>query len=103
MAADLILIARSIITMEPDAPRATAVAINGADGTIAAVGDLETCKNALPSALVKDLGDVVLMPGFIESHSHPVLSGMMTQKPAHSTRQRRNSPASSQVCTASKR
>jgi predicted amidohydrolase YtcJ len=83
MAADLILTARSIITMEPDAPRATAVAINGADGTIAAVGDLDSCRKALPSAPVQDLGDVVLMPGFIESHSHPVLSGMMTQKPAH--------------------
>ena len=82
MATDQILIASTIITMDEKAPRATAVAVK-ADGTIAAVGDLEACKKALPDATVTDLGDTVLLPGFVESHSHPVLSGIMTQAPAY--------------------
>ena len=30
-----------------------------------------------------DLGDSVLLPGFVEVHSHPLLSGTLTQDPAH--------------------
>ncbi len=30
-----------------------------------------------------DLGSDVLLPGFVESHSHPVLSGVATQPPAY--------------------
>jgi predicted amidohydrolase YtcJ len=83
MTDDLILTAASIITMDPSAPRATAVAIDGASGTIAAVGDLAECRAALPDAEVRDLGAIVLMPGFVESHSHPFVSGIATQEPAH--------------------
>ncbi|MSW56368.1 MAG: hypothetical protein F2835_06325, partial [Actinobacteria bacterium] len=46
MAMDQILTASAIITMDESAPRATAVAVK-ADGTIAAVGDLDACKKAL--------------------------------------------------------
>jgi len=82
MALHKILTAATVITMDEKMPRATAVAV-GADGIIAAVGDLETCQKALPDSEVIDLGDIALLPGFIESHSHPVLSGMMTQPPAY--------------------
>jgi len=82
MATDQILTASTIITMDENAPRATAVAVK-ADGTIAAVGDVAVCKAALPDAAVADLGDTALLPGFVESHSHPVLSGIMTQEPAY--------------------
>ena len=82
MATDQILTATTVITMDEKAPRATAVAVK-ADGTIAAVGDLDACKKALPDAAVTDLGDTALLPGFVESHSHPVLSGIMTQSPAY--------------------
>ena len=68
--------------MDEKAPQATAVAVK-ADGTIAAVGDLDACKKALPDAEVTDLGDTALLPGSVESHSHPVLSGIMTQAPAY--------------------
>ena len=82
MATEQILSAHTIITMDERVPRATAVAI-GADGKIAAVGDLDQCRAALPNAVVTDLAERVLLPGFIESHSHPVLSGIMTQPPAY--------------------
>ena len=82
MAAPKILTASTVITMDDATPRATAVAV-AADGTIAAVGDLAACQAALPGAPVTDLGDAVLMPGFVEPHSHPLLSGMSTQSPAH--------------------
>lgn len=82
MADPTILQARSVLTMDPALPRATHVAI-AADGTIAAVGDLAACQAALPGAAVRDLGDTVLMPGFIDSHSHPLMSGMGTQPPTY--------------------
>ena len=82
MTTEFILTASTIITIDETAPRATAVAV-GADGRIAAVGDLDACRKALPDAQVTDLGDTVLLPGFVESHSHPVLSGIMTQDPAY--------------------
>jgi predicted amidohydrolase YtcJ len=76
-----ILTASTIITMDPDVPRATAVAV-AADDTIAAVGELDGCRAALGADVdVVDLGDTVLMPGFVEPHSHPLLSGMTTQSP----------------------
>ena len=77
-----ILTASSVLTMDDANPRATAVAV-GADGRIAAVGDLADCTAALPSAEIIELGSDVLLPGFVESHSHPVLSGISTQPPAY--------------------
>src|ERR1700712_401475 len=71
MAGDLILIASAIITMDPSAPRAEALAVDTAAGTIAAVGTLMHCRAAAPGATERDLGDTVLLPGFIEAHSHP--------------------------------
>jgi predicted amidohydrolase YtcJ len=83
MAADLILKALAIITMDATATRADAVAIDTTTGRIAAVGTLEACQQAAPKATVRDLGDTVLMPGFIDPHSHPLLGGIVTQEPAH--------------------
>lgn len=83
MTADLILKAVAIITMDAAASRADAVAIDTTSGRIAAVGTLEACRQAAPTAAVKDLGPTVLMPGFIDPHSHPLLAGVVTQEPAH--------------------
>lgn len=82
MPAARILTASRILTMDESTPIATAVAV-GADGRIAAVGDLAACQTAVPGAEVVDLGSDVLLPGFVESHSHPVLSGITTQPPAY--------------------
>lgn len=83
MAVDLIIKASSIITMDPHNPRAEAVAVDTAAGTIAAVGAFSDLQSANPSADVKDLGKTVLTPGLIDPHSHPALSGLSTQSPAH--------------------
>ena len=78
-----ILKASSIITMDPARPRAEAVAFDETTGTIAAVGSLEDCRAAAAGATEIDLGREVLIPGFVEAHSHPILSGVSTQEPAH--------------------
>lgn len=83
MAIDLIIKASSIITMDPTNPRAEAVAVDTAAGTIAAVGSLADLQATNSAASVKDLGDTVLMPGLIDPHSHPALSGLSTQSPAY--------------------
>ena len=83
MTADVVLKAHTIITMDKQASRAEAVAFDSSTGVIEAIGTIEDVQAAAPSAAVTDLGDTVLMPGFVEPHSHPLLSGMATQKPAH--------------------
>jgi predicted amidohydrolase YtcJ len=83
MAADTILKASTIITMDDARPRARAIAIDSATGRITAIGSLGEVQTAAPGVPVTDLGEVVLMPGFVEPHSHPLLSGMATQEPAY--------------------
>ena len=83
MAPDLILKATTIITMDESLPRARALAIDTATGRITAIGSLAEVQAAAPGVPVTDLGSTVLMPGFVEPHSHPLLSGMATQKPAY--------------------
>lgn len=77
-----ILTASNIITMDPTKPRATALAIDDDSGRIVAVGSLDECREQNPSAEVRDLGSTVVMPGFIDPHSHPFISGTVTQPPA---------------------
>ncbi len=83
MAADLILKALVVITMNPTADRVDAVTIDSTSGRITAVGSLADCQRAAPDAKVRDLGATVLMPGFIDPHSHPLLGGIVTQEPAY--------------------
>jgi predicted amidohydrolase YtcJ len=75
-----ILTAGAIITMDEAAPRVDAVGFDG--DTIVVVGSLDECRSALPEAAVVDSGAAVLMPGFIDPHSHPLFSGVATQSPA---------------------
>ena len=79
---DVILTAATIITMDDDIPRAQAVAVSG--GRIVAVGTLEHCRAALPGAETVDTGAAALAPGFVEPHSHPLISGIATAAPARS-------------------
>jgi predicted amidohydrolase YtcJ len=83
VAGDLIITASSVITMDPAAPFAEAVAVDTAAGTITAVGSVARCRAAAPGAGERHLGDAVLVPGFIDAHSHPFLSGVITQPPAY--------------------
>lgn len=79
---DRILTAATVITMDDAVPRAAAVAVS--EGRIVAVGSLEECRAALPDAQVTDTGAAALLPGFIEPHGHPLISGVATQPPARS-------------------
>ncbi len=78
-----ILKAASIITMDPAKPRAEAVAVDTKTGEITAVGSLAEVQRSAPGVVPTDLGDTVLMPGFIDPHSHPLNGGMVTQAPAY--------------------
>jgi predicted amidohydrolase YtcJ len=77
---DQILKAGTVITMDPTRPRAEAVAVSA--GRIAAVGSLDECRAAAPDAEVVDTGAAALLPGLIEPHSHPLMSGVATEPPA---------------------
>ncbi len=83
MATDLIVKAKSIITVDEKAPRAESVGIDTATGLITAVGSFADIQAANPSAAVTDLGAAVLLPGFVDSHSHPIMGAMSTMEPAH--------------------
>lgn len=79
---DRILTAATVITMDDDVPRAEAVAVS--DGRIVAVGSVAQCSAALPGAELIDTGAAALLPGFIEPHGHPLISGIATEPPARS-------------------
>lgn len=78
-----ILKASTIITMDDKNPRAEAIAFDTDTKKITAVGSLKDVQAAAPNAKIKDLGTTVLMPGFIDPHNHPILSGITTQAPAY--------------------
>ncbi|CAM3641722.1 amidohydrolase [Polynucleobacter brandtiae] len=77
-----ILKASTIITMDEKNPRAEAIAFDTDTKKITAIGALKDVRASAPNATVKDLGSTVLMPGFIDPHNHPILSGLSTQEPA---------------------
>ncbi|OYX44864.1 MAG: hydrolase [Rhodobacterales bacterium 32-67-9] len=74
MTPDMILTNARILTMDPDRPRAEAVALGS--GRIVAVGaraDIEPL--AGPDTEIIDCQGATLLPGFVESHLHLVLGG----------------------------
>ena len=69
-----ILVARSIVTMDPDRPFAQAVAIDSA-GRIAAVGSLDEVRSQAPDLKIdRTFEDQFLLPGFVDPHVHPTLA-----------------------------
>lgn len=60
--------ARRILTMNPSRPEATHVAVR--DGRILGAGSLEELSGWGPHVLDERFADLVLMPGFVEGHSH---------------------------------
>jgi predicted amidohydrolase YtcJ len=48
------------------------------------VGSVPQCREQCPDAEVIDTGAAALLPGLVEPHSHPVMSGIATQPPARS-------------------
>ncbi len=66
--------ARKILTMDPNRPEATHVAVR--EGRILAVGNLEEVSGWGPHMLDTSLADKVLMPGFVEGHCHLPAGGI---------------------------
>ncbi|MBM4186163.1 MAG: amidohydrolase [Gemmatimonadetes bacterium] len=71
----LVLHRGSIVTMNPAAPRAQAVAILG-DRLLALGSNQEILRLAGPTTRRVDLGGRTVVPGFIDAHSHPASSGL---------------------------
>ena len=70
---DCVLVGK-IRTLDPSRPTAEALAVR--DGRILYVGSAdEAGRQAGPGAETIDLGDRVALPGFVESHSHPIYYG----------------------------
>ena len=68
-APDLILHDAVVLTMNADAPRASAIAVAG-DRIVAVGSDEEVLTLAGPGTSVVDLDGLTVTPGFIDSHSH---------------------------------
>ncbi|TJW76845.1 MAG: amidohydrolase, partial [Mesorhizobium sp.] len=67
--ADLIVENASILTMDPDTPRAEAIAVK--DGEIIAIADRATVlEHKGPGTRVIDAERGSVVPGFIEAHMH---------------------------------
>ena len=60
--------AKEIITMDPTAPRATAIAVQG--DRIVGIGDSDDVDQWGVEQIDDSFDDCVLLPGFIEAHSH---------------------------------
>ncbi len=71
---DLILHRGNVFTIDPDVPRAEAIAIAG-DRVFAVGSDDEVLGLATSSTRRIDLGGRTVVPGFIDAHSHPGSSG----------------------------
>lgn len=73
--ADLVLVGGSVMTMDSAAPTAEAVAVEG--GRIVAVGDDRSIEELAAARTRRiDLRGRTLLPGFIDSHVHPVSAGI---------------------------
>ncbi|PJI49207.1 MAG: amidohydrolase [Pseudomonas sp.] len=73
--ADLVLYNAKVFTAEPGQPLQQAVAV--ADGKVLQVGSNEDIRKlAGKDSKQVDLGGKVLMPGFIDSHSHSIFGGL---------------------------
>jgi predicted amidohydrolase YtcJ len=66
--------ARGVLTMDPSKPRAAAVAVR--DGRILGVGDPEALAGWGPHRVDERYADRVLLPGFVEAHSHLLEGGI---------------------------
>lgn len=79
MQVDTVFAARKIITMNPSRPSATHVAVR--DGRVVAVGSYEEiCANARTVDVDERFADKILLPGFVEGHSH-IMEGIVWTMP----------------------
>ena len=72
--------AKTIVTLDPGTPTAEAVAVM--DGKILGVGTLDEVKGWVTNEEVEidqRFQDAVIVPGFIEAHMHPQITGVLWQ------------------------
>ncbi|MGI9224703.1 MAG: amidohydrolase [Woeseiaceae bacterium] len=70
--ADIVVKRGNLLTMDPDLPRAEAMAISGHH--IQAVGSNDEIANLIgPNTNVIDAAGMTVTPGFIDGHSHPIV------------------------------
>ena len=72
-----IYVAKEIVTLDPDKPKSTAVAVVG--DRILATGSLEELKKIAgdqPYKVDNTFADKVIVPGFIAQHDHPLLTAL---------------------------
>jgi predicted amidohydrolase YtcJ len=74
----IVFSARKIVTMNPSRPSATHVAVR--EGRIVAVGSFDEIVGASGVRVDDRFKDKVLLPGFVEGHSH-IMEGMMWSLP----------------------
>ncbi len=75
VAADVVLLNGTVLTLDPAGSRAEAVAAR--DGRVVAVGgDRTIAELAGARTRVVDLDGRTVIPGFVESHNHPVFFGL---------------------------
>ncbi|HWT32127.1 MAG TPA: amidohydrolase [Microbacterium sp.] len=75
-----IIVARRIRTLDDADTVASAMLV--VNGLVAATGTLEQCRTAARRYTavephVEDLGDAVIVPGFVDAHAHPLMLGQM--------------------------
>ena len=73
--ADKVFLGGSVITMDPEAPRAEAVAVEG-DRLVVVGTETEVRARIRPHTDVVDLGGACLMPGFHDAHVHLTQLGL---------------------------
>ena len=79
VAEETLFVKGAVWTADASRPRAQAVLVR--DGRIAYVGTSEEAsKRAGDGARVLDLRGRMLLPGFVESHSHPAVAGLLNSK-----------------------
>ena len=73
--ADTVIRNSNIITVDPQLPRAQALAIH--DGKFVAVGTNGDLENLIgPGTCVLDLSGKTVVPGFIDAHTHVMRAGL---------------------------
>ena len=71
---DKLVVGGTVLTMEPDSEPIKNGAVAIADGHIAAVGPAEELLEMAPSGDVLNAGNCLILPGFVNTHTHLAMS-----------------------------
>ncbi len=71
---DLLVLSKSVLTMEPEAAPIEKGAVAIADGRIVEIGPASDLLEKAPTCEVLDAGNCLVMPGLVNTHSHLAMS-----------------------------